>query len=160
MFGISLHRRSRFFMTIAAALLALGAIMVPFTASAHEHRTVGKYEFVVGFVNEPAVQGQMNGIDLTITQNGKAVTGADQTLKAQLVFGSATKDVDLEAVYKQDGKYTAPFIPTQPGDYTFIFTGTLGGQTINEKFTSSPSTFDAVAPASDYEFPPATATSN
>jgi hypothetical protein len=155
MFGIAFRRRPRVLMLAAAAMLAIGGMMVPFAASAHEHRTVGTYEFVVGFVNEPAVQGQMNGIDLTITQDGKPVTGADQTLKAQLVFGSSSKDVDLTAVYKQDGKYTAPFIPTQPGDYSFVFTGTIAGTTINEKFTSSPTTFDAVAPATDYEFPPA-----
>ena len=31
-------------------------------ASAHEHREVGKYEFVVGFQNESAYLNQPNGI--------------------------------------------------------------------------------------------------
>ena len=41
----------------------------PGTASAHERRTVGKYQFVVGWLNEPAFSGQMNSIDLRVTDD-------------------------------------------------------------------------------------------
>ena len=37
------------------------------SAWAHEHRDVaGKFMFMVGFVNEPAFAGEMNGVDVRI----------------------------------------------------------------------------------------------
>src|SRR6266545_3616700 len=42
------------------------------------------------------------------------------------------------------GDYRAWFIRTAPGPYTFHFTGSIKGQKVDEKFTSSPTTFDEV----------------
>src|SRR5579875_2828190 len=51
---------------LAAVLIAL--VVLPGIASAHETRVVdGKYKFVVGFLNEPAIVDQPNSIDLTVT---------------------------------------------------------------------------------------------
>ncbi|HWV36328.1 MAG TPA: hypothetical protein VNZ55_11895 [Thermomicrobiales bacterium] len=146
--------RPRFVALIVAAVLAMTSMLMPFTASAHEHRTVATdYEFVVGFINEPAVQGELNGISLAVTKADKPVTGLDQTLKAEIIFGDQKKEVALSPVWKQDGSYEAVFIPTQPGDYTFHFFGTIDGTNVDETFTSSPDGFDSVAPRADLEFP-------
>jgi len=54
------------------ALIAVIAMLATFvSASAHEHREVGKYEFVVGFQNEPAYVNQPNGV-LGINPRGSA----------------------------------------------------------------------------------------
>lgn len=142
-----------------AILIALIAFF-PIPASAHETRTVGTdYEFVVGFINEPAIQGDTNGIWVKITKGSQPVLGAADTLQAQVSSGDQVKDMTLSPAFGEDGVYESVFIPTQPGDYSFRFAGTLEGAAVDETFTSSPEGFDSVAPRSDFEFPPATAAS-
>lgn len=136
-------------------LIALALAATTLTASAHEHRNVGAYAFVVGFVNEPTIQGDTNGLSLTVTstKDNKPVEGLADTLKAQVIYQKEKKDLTLIPVYNQPGAYQSVFIPTQAGDYTFHITGTINGQQVDESFTSGPDTFDSVAPRTDYEFP-------
>ena len=77
----------RVFRRMALALL-LAALLIPFTASvasAHGHTTVGDYELVIGFHNEPAYQGEPNGLDLfvTNTKTKENINGLADTLKAE-----------------------------------------------------------------------------
>jgi len=64
---------------VAAALVAtyLGLALhaAPATVRAHGHMDVGDYELVIGFINEPAYQGEPNGLDLRVTR--EAVPAAD-----------------------------------------------------------------------------------
>ncbi len=140
-----------------AALLVLAllgfALTLPLAASAHEHRDVGDYTFVVGFIGEPAVQGDTNGIWLEVTQGEEPVTGLADTLKAQAIFGDQTRDFDLVPAWNEDGVYEAVFIPTEPGDYSFRFYGQINGVDVDETFTSSPEGFDSVTARADLEFP-------
>ncbi|MBT4126111.1 MAG: hypothetical protein HOJ22_05655 [Chloroflexi bacterium] len=54
--------------TRAALVLTLVfAVLGTSTALAHEGRDVGDYNFVVGFINEPAVEGMLNGVSLRVT---------------------------------------------------------------------------------------------
>ncbi len=54
-----------------ALLLAAGALVAGNgMVSAHEHRAVGEYTFVVGFLNEPAVQDEVNAVSVRITKAG------------------------------------------------------------------------------------------
>ncbi|MGC4107426.1 MAG: FixH family protein [Thermomicrobiales bacterium] len=141
-------------LSVAAVLALMGSILLPLGASAHEHRTVATdYDFVVGFLSEPAIEGELNGVSLEVTKGGEPVTGLDATLKVEVSIGDQKKEFALSPVWKQDGSYEAVFIPTKPGDYTFHFTGTIDGTAIDETFTSSPDGFDSVAPRTDYEFP-------
>lgn len=138
--------------------LVLVSVFLPTSALAHERRTVGgKYVFVVGFLNEPAVQGQMNGISLQVTtvSDSKPVEGLEKTLKAELVVGGGarTMPVDLEARFGQPGAYAANFIPTKAGAYIFRFTGTVEGTAVDERFESGPGRFDDVISAQSLEFP-------
>jgi hypothetical protein len=141
-------------MALVGALLLLLVTALP--ASAHEARQVGPYTLVVGFLNEPAYAGQQNSLDLTIC-NGKQcqytvqdglrvvanpVNNAEQTLKAEVITGSAAPlPLPLEPRYANPGKYASYFVPSKVGSYTFHIFGTLNGMKIDEKFTSSPNTF-------------------
>src|SRR5689334_12267228 len=90
------------------AALVLVAI-VPGLASAHERRDVGKLQFVVGFIGEPSIIGEPNGIDLRITDkaSGQPVEGAEKTLKATIQFGGgAPKEFPLKARFGMKGAYT------------------------------------------------------
>ena len=146
---------SRVRVVLAIVAIVIGsALLGSSAASAHEHRTVATdYTFVVGFINEPAISGDTNGISLEVTKADVAVEGLGDTLKATIIFGDQTKDVTLSPVWNTPGAYEAVFIPTAPGDYSFNFTGTIEGVAIDETFTSSPEGFDSVADRADYEFP-------
>src|SRR5207253_10487473 len=51
--------------TLALAIgLVAGLPLVARPAAAHEHVTVGEYEFIVGWSEEPAVAGAKNSLDL------------------------------------------------------------------------------------------------
>jgi len=135
------------------ALLAVCAL--PGIASAHEHREVGEYEFVVGFVNEPAYENEQNGIWLSVEnhETGAPVEGLEDTLKAQLIYGAQTRDMQLTPAWGEEGVYTSNFYPTAAGDYTFRFYGDIDGTPVDEQFTSSPDGFDSVASVSELQFP-------
>jgi hypothetical protein len=148
-------------MLAALALAVSMLVSVVGLASAHEHRDVGPYALTVGFRNEPAIADEPNGLDLRVTQgdpdepDAKPVEGLEKTLKAEVLFGGQRMPLTLRAVYGKPGAYTADFIPTQPGDYTFHIFGTINGTTVDERFTSSPTTFSPVRDRSTLTFPAA-----
>ena len=136
-------------------------------ALAHETRPVtgGKYSLRVGFISEPTYQGLENGLELTVC-NGDCVTskdgsgiltngvsGAFDTLKAEVIFGSQSMTLTLIPVARQPGRYNARFVPTRAGDYTFHIFGKLNSDPIDERFTSGPDTFDSVQPLANEQFP-------
>jgi len=155
----------------AVALFALAGI-----ASAHEHRSVadGQYEMVVGFLNEPTIQGQLNGLSLTVTQppaeraatptpsaeededalDGEPVTGLESTLHAEVKFADQTMTLDLEPGL-EPGRYQALFIPSAAGAYTFHIFGEINGSQVDESFVSGPDTFDDVQASDSMLFPAA-----
>ncbi len=155
-----MSRSSRTAWSVLIALLA--AILLPLVASAHEHRDVGKYEFVVGFKNEPAFEGEQNGVYVEITEkaSGRPVENLAETLKAQVIFGDQQRDLALQPAWGEKGVYTSDFYPTSAGDYTFRFTGEIEGTAIDEKFTSSPDGFDSVKATSALQFPASVPTAN
>ncbi len=136
---------------IGLAVLTVG----PGTASAHERRAVGPYTFVVGFLNEPAFEGETNGIDLRITRTAgeEPVEGAEKTLKAEVVVGGSTLPLELRPRFRQPGAYNGEFVPTRPGAYTFRFSGTIDGQPVNETFESGPGRFNDVQAVGPLQFP-------
>ena len=140
---------------VLLAVLLL-TFLIPSTALAHERRDVGKLQFVVGWMGEPSLLGEPNGIDLRISDkaSGNPVEGAEKTLKATVAFGGGQpKEFPLKARFGQKGAYTADIIPTKAGAYIFTFTGTVGDQQVNEKFESGPGRFDDVQQLTDLQFP-------
>jgi hypothetical protein len=140
---------------IAALLLIL---LAPGSALAHERRDVGKLQFVVGWLTEPSLLGEPNGIDLRITDkaSGQPVEGAEKTLKATVAFGGgAPREFALRARFGQKGAYTADLIPTKAGTYVFTFTGAVGDEPVNQTFESGPGRFNDVEDAAKVQFPEA-----
>ena len=124
-------------------------------ATAHEVRQVGDLEMVVGWAEEPAYAGFRNAVSLFISEGKEPVEDAE--LQVAVLFGGeeaelSTEPMPLEAAFGEPGAYEAFIIPTRPGTYTFHFTGTAGGQTIDEVFTSGPE-FDDVHNPADVQFP-------
>ncbi len=139
-----------------ALVLALGlTLLVAQSASAHERRTVGKYEFVVGFINEPAYVNQPNAIDLRVTntETKNPVEGLEKTVNAEVIFGGKTMPVQLRTRFGQPGAYAGDFFPTKAGTYIFHFTGSIEALKIDEKFESGPGRFNDVQDTTPLQFP-------
>ena len=146
-------------LSIAAALAVVVASLGIFAgpAAAHERRTVGPYTFVVGWLVEPAYVGQLNALDLTVTETAGArpVEGLEKTLKAELISGGGAARTPLAIVarFGLPGKYEGQVVPTKVGDYTFRITGTVGATSIDEKFESGPGRFGGVEDSAALQFP-------
>lgn len=142
-----------------AAIVVVGAILsgllFPGTALAHERRKLGKYELVVGFLDEPALVGQPNAVSLTVTnaETNQPVEGLQQTLDAEVAYGDKTMPVSLRARFRTPGAYQADFIPTRAGTYVFRFFGEIEGQKVDERFKSGPGAFNDVEGVEQLQFP-------
>ncbi|MGH2683619.1 MAG: hypothetical protein ACRDIX_10340 [Actinomycetota bacterium] len=144
---------------VVLVVLAVSTLAQP--ALAHERREVGNYVFVVGFGEEPAFSNEKNSVGLTLTERqGReekpVVEGAD--LEVEVVFGEERMTLPIEprfvvGAFGEPGDYGAFFFPSRPGTYSFHFTGTIGGQEIDETFTSGPETFNDVEDLAAVSFP-------
>ncbi len=118
---------------------------------------MGPYTFVVGWIVEPSYVGQINALDLTVTEttSTKAVEGLEKTLKADLITGggAAVMPLTIATRFGLPGKYQGQVIPTKVGDYTFHITGTVNTTTIDEKFESGPGRFGAIEDIAALQFP-------
>jgi hypothetical protein len=149
---------------INACVLGVVAVMATTTpAQAHEHRVVAGHSMVVGWGDEPTFAGFKNAVQVFVNEHG---TGGeeegppveDAELEVEVLFGGedATESIGpmtLEPAFDSPGEYLATIVPTRPGQYTFHITGTLGGEEVDEFFTSGPETFSEVADPADVEFP-------
>ena len=135
--------------------LALALLLLPSTAVAHEPRQVGKYNFIVGWFVEPAFAGEMNGLDLRITdrETEEPVTDAHLTLTAAVLFGGQSQPLELRGIHNQPGHYTSDVVPTQVGYYRFHITGTLGDEAVDETFDAADGHFSEVDSLSAIQFP-------
>jgi hypothetical protein len=98
------------FAALSVAALAM-AVAIP-SAFAHEGREVGDYELVVGFLTEPAYEGQLNGVSVSVT--GPAAGHAHD---------ATTGGVDLEA----HGAIFASGTVDAGGSYSYVFGHDLAG---------------------------------
>jgi hypothetical protein len=153
---------------LGIGILAALFVALPWAATAHEGRTFGNYELVVGFLNEPAISNELNGLDLRVSElpavdaastpaadaDGTPVEGLETTLQAEVIYGDQRMPLTLRAAFNNPGHYQAHFIPTQPGDYSFRIWGTINGTEFDETFTAGPETFATVIDRTTLEFPP------
>ncbi len=132
-------------------------------AWAHEQRQVGVYQLTVGWGHEPTYAGVENAVQLFV-KDGKGNPlddlGNPPSLLVTVTTGAKTSDpLDLKASFDPDtmlgshGEFDAAIIPTTPGVYTIHLTGTIAGQKIDERFTSSDKTFNDVQAPTAIEFP-------
>ncbi|TAK20715.1 MAG: hypothetical protein EPO26_16970 [Chloroflexota bacterium] len=138
---------------LAASLLAT---LLPTAAFAHERRSIGPYQVVVGFITEPALLGEPNGVDFRVTNaaNGEPIEGVEKTVKVAIASGGGQpREFALRARFGMKGAYTADLIPTRAGAYVFRFTGEINGTKVDEKFESGPGRFNDVVAADTLQFP-------
>ena len=146
---------------MVGALAALLILSFAAPAAAHVEKDVGAYHFVVGWGTEPTFAGQLNSVLLVLTNRatGKPVLDLGGDFKVSVIYSNQNTTLALEPTYDPDtgfgtpGEYKAALIPTAPGDYAFHFTGKIGAQTVDESFTSSPTTFDTVRDPASIQFP-------
>lgn len=135
----------------AGLLLALAA-----PAMAHERRTEGGVEAVIGWVTEPAYVGYPNAVQLRLSNTaGTPITdlGPDE-LQVEVSFGGQkTAPLPLQAAFNSPGEYHAPLMPTRAGDYSFRFFGTIQGEPYDQTYQSGEETFDAPKNPADVSFP-------
>ena len=159
-----MHRSIRVF-GVACALAGLTMIAGAPPALAHAQRQAGPIHLETGFGTEPAYVGQPNSVQIILTDQGRAIVGLGDALKVQVSFGGQQTDLRLEPNFEvggdgTPGDYRAWFIPSQPGPYTFHFTGTVHGTKIDETLTSGPKTFDEVQDPAEAAFPPVNTPTN
>ncbi|HKW43754.1 MAG TPA: hypothetical protein VJP06_06165 [Thermoplasmata archaeon] len=132
-------------------MAAFGFAGVP--VAAHTHRTVGEYEFIVGWRLEPASTGVLNGLDMGIERHfANNTTAWVEGVEGALTTVLSTGGVSVtKAVTPQEGRpgwYTFDVIPTRVGTYSVRITGTLNTTSVNISVD-----LDDVAAASDIQFP-------
>lgn len=137
----------------AVVLGGLLTLAVSGTALGHEVREVGDYTFVVGFADEPVYTGQKSGIEFSVTSGEQPVEGLEETLQAEVTYGSDTQELPLSPRFGEPGWYESVFFPTAAGQYTFHIFGEIEGVAVDETFTSGEDTFGDVADAASGQFP-------
>ena len=148
-----------------AALCAgvAGLILIPpGTAHAHGEAGQGQLALTIGFAQEPAYAGMPNAVQLVVEHGGQPVADLKPgDVQVEVSFADQTSEpMDMEPAFGEPGEYLANFVPSQPGDYTFHFTGTIEGEQIDEEMTSGPDTFATVEDVAAVSFPAVEAPSN
>ena len=162
---------------LAAAVAAVLSLAVG-TALAHEGREVGDYNINIGWINEPAYEGFINGVELRVTRvmeggddhhgdstavaadhhgDSGAVKGLENTLQVEVTYvpTGASRVVNLTADVYEPGRYTADLLPTTPGVYEFRVFGAIEGMQVDETFASKGGGggFDDIRPLASLQFP-------
>ena len=120
--------------------LALISLVIPGffgTAFVHTVDSVGDYRLEIGWMNEPVVSGETNGIELYVSpldpnlpleeqefKNG--VEGLEKSLKMQLVLQEEKITLPLVSDHNIPGKYYAFVNPTVAGFYQANILGDIG----------------------------------
>lgn len=134
---------------IGAGLLTIIALLLNFQpALAHEAITVGEYTIEVGWLSEPPVVGQQNGIELHVSRGEEPVEDIS-ALTVTISYGGQEKLLALEPLGGDaPGQFVASLVPTAPGQYTLIFGGSLGDTAVDARVEA-----EEVQPASILQFP-------
>ncbi len=139
-----------------AALVAVALLVAaPSAALAHETRQVAGYKVVVGWIGEPALEGQKNGVDFRVTKDDKPVEGLEKTVKVEILHNASgtKKTFALRTIFRDPGHYTADLIPTAPGQYEMRFFGSIESAEVNETFISGPGRYGDIEPTTELAFP-------
>ena len=133
---------------IALAAIALAAVAfaaAPALPAAHAHTidAVGEYRIEIGWMNEPVVSGETNGIELYISplspcpdidvpmdcaasqEFAGGIGGLEDDLQVQLVYRGEKIWLPLSADHNTEGKYYAFVNPTVSGYYQANLIGEL-----------------------------------
>ena len=136
---------------IIGLLFSIGMIAPSF---AHTTVHVEPYEIEAGWGIEPPVVGIRNNLVFKITEAGetegtrKGVTSVFKNTEATVMFGGATKKIDINSDPKP-GYHFSPIIPTKTGSYTVEFKGEINGVPVDVKIP-----VEDVEPTAVLDFPP------
>ena len=139
---------------LPAYLIAIFALLFSHqTALAHESITVGNYEIVYGWVNEPPVAGQLNGVEIFVNDTS---SGTEQPVEEQIIdslvvelsYGGESKTLTLEPVFDAPGAFDATILPTIAGLYTLKLSGTVGDTPVDAEVE-----LEEVQPEDAVQFP-------
>jgi hypothetical protein len=111
-------------------------------AFGHTIDSVGDYRLEIGWMNEPVVSGETNGIELfvsTLDPNLKpeeqefknGISGLEKKLKIQLVYNDQKVTLPLSADHNIPGKYYAFVDPTRAGYYQANVLGEIDGTSVS-----------------------------
>jgi hypothetical protein len=144
----------KFALFLAVALLLSFLAFNPVPVLAHEEVVFGDISVVAGWVDEPPLVNQLNGILLTVTQvsNGQPVNNALAQVDITLQKGADARPLEFQPT-EQAGTYTATILPTQTGQYAVVMRGTIAGQAIDGQIE-----IEDVEDAARFTFPPTGAT--
>lgn len=143
----------------ASAIAALSVLTGTATAEAHERRNVGPYQFVVGWLEEPAFAGVTNAVSVAVTDTritpAKPVEGLEKTLTVEVFQGGSTTafSPSFRTRFGAPGSYAADVMPTREGSYRFVIKGKIETLDVNETFESGPGRFDEVRSARALQYP-------
>lgn len=147
---------------LISGIVMISGLSLSFDAQAHEGREVagGQYEIVIGFLDEPAIQGEKNAMIVEISRPGATeadeatpVEGLAATLQAEVFYAEQKMALEIRPLFNEPGSYVGYFFPMAEGDYSFRLFGEIEGSPVDEIFTSGPETFSQVIPREPLEFP-------
>ena len=150
---------TRLISLVAATLVVVSSFAIyGGTAAAHERRMVGPYQFVVGWLNEPAYVGLMNSLDLRVTDTrvtpAKAVEGLEKTLTVDLQTGGlGPLPLTVTARFGTPGAYNGYVMPSATGTYVFHIKGKVEDRAVDEVFESGPGRFGDIESTTALQYP-------
>jgi len=111
-------------------------------AFGHTIDSVGNYRLEIGWMNEPVVSGETNGIELSVSlfksdldlKEQKfidGIPGLEKTLKIQLLYKEEKITLDLTPDHNIPGKYYAFVNPTVSGFYQANILGNIEGTSVS-----------------------------
>ena len=132
------------------AFALLVSLLTPLAASAHEEVIVGDYTLEIGWLLEPVLLGETNGVFLNVvnTETDQPMEGLN-TLQVAIITGGESRDLELRTLGENaPGQYAADFIPTVRGVYTVKLTGRIEEQGVDLE-----QQIEEVGLAEDLQFP-------
>ena len=132
-------------------LISVGMLTPSF---AHTTVEVEQYKIVAGWSIEPPVVGIRNDIVFKVTESGetegtyRGITSAFQNLEATVMYGGASKNMDINSDPKQ-GYYFSSIIPTKTGSYLVDLQGEIRGVVVDIQIP-----IEDVESTSVLDFPP------
>lgn len=114
------------FKNLAFLLLLIPGLLG--TAFAHTIDSVGEYRLEIGWMNEPVVSGETNGIEFSVNRLEpglelkeqkfkEGISGLEKSLKIELLFKEEKITLSLSPDHNIPGKYYAFVNPTVSGFY-------------------------------------------
>ncbi len=125
---------------LSVKLLLISLLCIPLISNAYAHTvdSVGDYRLEIGWINEPAVSGETNGIELYISKLDPTKEFDEQEFDKNKGIPDLRKDFRMELVYKEEkinlnvledhnipGKYFGLVNPTIDGYYQINIIGKI-----------------------------------